>query len=81
MAISSVKALAGRISEQKKDGLATLVIDHSVEDDAGSYSCVTIVKQTEITNATIRAVCKYDVFSLLVSSHFAVRKFFFSWVL
>lgn len=62
VAIKSVNSVVGRVSENRKDGVATLVIQHSTEDDAGNYTCVALVKQTEITNATVRVACKYFKF-------------------
>lgn len=58
VAIKSIKSLAGRTSEESKDGISSLVISHSTEQDAGNYTCIAFVKQTEITNATVRVVCK-----------------------
>lgn len=58
-AVKSIKSIKDRVTEKRSDTTATLIVAHSNEDDAGNYSCVAIVKQTEITNATVRAVCKY----------------------
>lgn len=78
-AVKSIKSLKDRIAEQKNDATVTLVVSHSNEEDTGNYSCVVVVKQTEITNATIRAVCKYfssffsyiNCFDHNISRHFS----------
>lgn len=59
VAIKSIKSLLGRVSENTNNGVATLIIEHSTEEDAGNYTCTALIKQTEIMSKTIQAVCKY----------------------
>lgn len=57
--VNEVDSLKGRATTKKKDDVYSLTIEHSIEDDAGNYSCIAFNKSTNVKEASIQAVCKY----------------------
>lgn len=56
--VNEIDSLKGRATTKKKDDVYTLTVEHSIEDDAGNYSCIAFNKSVEVKEAYTQAICK-----------------------